>query len=382
MKRRKNMDFSTHKPVQIVIGDNCIQNNASLLALGKKALIVSGRNGADACGAISDITAALEKCGVAYARYPKITENPPAPVCHEGGAFCRSEGCDFIIAVGGGSPLDAGKAIAAYANNPEMDVMDIYDGEKMINPCLPIIAFPTTAGTGSEAAPYAVLTIDDGLRKKTFKHATSYPKYSFVDPKYTYTLSKDYSVSTALDALAHAIESYLSPKANSASREAAAFAATEVWTVLFENADAEGEKDAGDFTRKQRERLMYAACAAGIAISYTGTGFPHPLGYSLTLTYGIPHGKACALFEGEYISYNRLSSVGSELLEELAEKIGCSLDDMITRIPAKADCHIKLTAKEAEALIDRVAGAGNYANSPYVITRGEMSDIYTRLFVK
>ena len=376
------MDFSTHKPVQIVIGDNSIQNNASLLALGKKALIVSGRNGADACGAVGDITAALAKCGVAYARFPKITENPPAPVCHEGGAYCRSEGCDFIIAVGGGSPLDAGKAIAAYANNPHMDVMDIYDADKMVNPCLPIIAVPTTAGTGSEAAPYSVLTTDNGLCKRTFKHASSYPKYSFVDPKYTYTLSHDYSVSTALDAMAHAIESYLSPKANAVSKEAAAFAAAEVWAVLFENADAEGEKDAGGFTRKQRERLMYAACAAGIAISHTGTGFPHPLGYSLTLSYGIPHGKACALFEGDFISYNRLSYTGSALLDELAEKMGCSLEDMITRIPAKAECHIELTAEEAETLIDRVAGAGNYANSPYVISRGEMSDIYRRLFVK
>ena len=376
------MDFSTHKPVQIITGDQCIQNNASLLNLGKKALIVSGRKGADACGAIADITAALDKCGIPYARFAEITENPPAPVCHKGGAFCRSEGCDFIIAVGGGSPLDAGKAIAAYANNPDMDIMDIYDAAKMTNPCLPIVAVPTTAGTGSEAAPYAVLTIDGGLRKKTFKHATSYPKYSFVDPRYTYTLSKDYSVSTALDALAHAIESYLSPKANPVSKEAAAYAAAEVWAVIFENADNEGEKDEGGFTCKQRERLMYAACAAGIAISHTGTGFPHPLGYSLTLTYGIPHGKACALFEGAYIAYNSRSTEGKTLIAELAAQMGADPDDMIVRIPAKAECPIKLTAEEAEELIDRVAGAGNYANSPYVINRSEMSEIYKTLFVK
>ena len=103
------MDFSTHKPVQIITGENCIQNNASLLNLGKKALIVSGRKGADACGAIADITEALDKCGISYARFAEITENPPAPVCYEGGSYCRKEGCDFIIAVGGGSPLDAGK---------------------------------------------------------------------------------------------------------------------------------------------------------------------------------------------------------------------------------------------------------------------------------
>jgi len=375
------MDFSTHKPVQIITGDNCIRQNASLLKVGKKALIVSGKNGADACGAIADITAALAECGIPYARFPKITENPPAPVCHEGGAYCRAEACDFIIAVGGGSPLDAGKAIAAYANNPDCGVMDIYDAEKLKNPCLPIIAVPTTAGTGSEAAPYAVLTIDNGLRKKTFKDASSYPKYSFVDPKYTYTLSNDYSVSTALDALSHAIESYLSPKANDVSKEAAAFAAAEVWAVLFHSEDGMGEKDAGGFTQRQRERLMYAATAAGVAISHTGTGFPHPLGYSLTLLFGLPHGKACALFEGEYIVYNSRSAEGRRLLNALADRMGTDTETMIREIPAKANWHMAMTPEKAESLIDLVAGAGNYVNSPYVISREEMSEIYRKLFV-
>ncbi len=377
------MDITTHAPVKIFMGDECLETSSSLLALGKKALIVTGRHSADACGVMADIDRLLTSLGIPYARFAQITENPLAETCHSGGIFCRENGCDFVIAAGGGSVLDGAKAIAAYAANPDADVLDIYDAEKVSIPGLPLIAIPTTAGTGSEAAPYAVLTLPGGLKKKTFKSKWSWPTYSFVCPKYTCTLSRDYSVSTALDALAHAIESYLSPKSTTESKEAAVYAAREVWDVLFLGKDDDGEKDSGGFTEKQRQRLAYAATSAGIAISYTGTGFPHPLGYSLTLTYGIPHGAACAVFEGAFIRYNRLTREGKNAIDELAVYMDTTVEELVVRIPQMAGLdNLTLTEEEAERLIDLVAGAGNYQNSPYVISRGEMSDIYKRLFVK
>ena len=129
--------------------------------------------------------------------------------------------------------------------------------------------------------------------------------------------------------------------------------------------------------------MAYAACAAGIAIDYTGTGFPHPLGYSITLTRGIPHGNACAVFEGAYLTYNMLTDEGSAKIEKLAAHLGTTPENMIKRIPEKsgvAEKVGKIPEDEREELIDRVAGAANYQNSPYVISRGEMSDIYTRIF--
>ena len=377
------MDITTHAPVKIFLGNESLETGKDLFALGKKALVVTGRHSADACGVMADLDAILMSLAIPYVRFNRITENPMAETCHEGGRFCRDNGCDFIIAAGGGSVLDGAKAIAAYAANPDADVLDIYDSEKVPDPSLPLIAIPTTAGTGSEAVPYAVLTLPGGLKKKTFKSATSWPKYSFVCPKYTYSMNRDTSVSTALDALAHAMESYLSPKSTEDSQSAAVFAAREVWDVLFLDKDGAGERDAGGFTPKQRQRLAYAATAAGVAISYTGTGFPHPLGYSLTLTYGIPHGKACAIFEGAYIRYNRLNKVGKNAIDELAVALDTTVEEMALRIPAMSGLtDLTMTAEKAEELIDLVAGAGNYANSPYVISRGEMSDIYKRLFVK
>ncbi len=375
------MDFSTHKAVTILTGENCIAENAALFGkLGRRALVVSGRRSADLCGAMADVAAALEAVGATYVRYNVIPENPPAPLCHEGGALARREGCDFVVAIGGGSALDAAKAIAAYAANPDCDVLDIFDDEKRTADGLPLVVVPTTAGTGSEACRYSVLTIDGGKKKKTFKAPSAYAKYAFVSPKYTASLDENYTVSTALDALSHAIESYLSPKSTEKSKEAALYAAREIWNVLFMNAYSDGERDAGGYTKEQRARLQYAACAAGIAIDYTGTGFPHPLGYSITLTRGIPHGRACAVFEGAYLRYNMLVPEGRDKIESLASHLGTTPVEMICRIPEMSGVTLHIDADEREELIDRVADAGNYTNSPYVITRGEMSDIYARTF--
>lgn len=374
------MDLSEHKKVKIITGEGAVRKNSALFcSAGKRALVVSGKNSADKCGAMADVACALDEAGVSYVRFACIPENPPAPMCHEGGEMARREGCDFVIAIGGGSAIDAGKAIAGYAANPDCSVDDIFDDNKRVNDCLPIIAIPTTAGTGSEACRYSVLTIDGGRKKKTFKHSSAYAKYAFVCPEYTRTMPELYTVSTALDALSHSIESYLSPKSTPESEEAALYAAGEIWDVIFRGADTEN----GEYTMKARERLSYAACAAGIAIDYTGTGFPHPLGYSITLTRKIPHGNACAVFEGAYLTYNMLKSEGREKIMKLAAHLGTTPLEMIEKIPEKSGVREKIGVIpeiEREELIDRVAGAGNYTNSPYIISRGEMSDIYARIF--
>ncbi len=371
------MNFKSHKPVEILTGWDSVRENYNIFKnIGRRALVVSGKNSADKCGAMEDVAYALGEAGCTYTRYNVIPENPPAPICFEGGRVARDEKCDFIVAIGGGSAIDAAKAIAAYAANPNCGVDDIFDDSIRTEQGLPLVAVPTTAGTGSEACRYSVLTIDGGRKKRTFKSASSYAKYSLVCPKYTRTLSEEYTVSTALDALAHAVESYLSPNSNSTSEEAALFAAREIWHVIFEGEDSEGM----GFSDKQRERLMYAACAAGIAIDYTGTGFPHPLGYSITLTRGIPHGRACAVFEGAFLSYNMLTPLGRAKIEALASHIGTTPEEMIKQIPEKSGVNLKISADEREELIERVSAAANYSNSPYIISRGEMSDIYKRLF--
>lgn len=376
------MEFDLYLPTKLVSGADAVRRNAEELRLGRRALIVTGRHSARASGALDDVVAALDSLGVAHEVFDGISENPLASVCRKGGEAARTFGADFVIGIGGGSAMDAAKAIAAFAVCPKATEETIFTCPIPEGGMLPIAAIPTTAGTGSEANAASVLTLRGGRVKKTFKHPPqSVPRVAFLDPRYTYSLSAEYTVSTALDALAHAIESYLSPKANEVTQLFAAYAAGAIWDVLFRNAGADGEKDAGGFTPLQRERLLYAATAAGIAIGKTGTGFPHPLGYSITLSDGIPHGRACGAFEGKFIEYNLRTAEGAARLHALAAKMGTTTDEMIRRIPEKANVQLSLTEAQIAEYVARVAGAGNYANSIYVISDDEKRAIYADLFL-
>ena len=118
------MSFDFYMPVRIVSGENAVKNNAASLVLGKHALIVTGRRSAVASGALADVTFVLEAQGIGYTLFNKITENPLASTCREGGALCREIGADFVIGIGGGSALDAAKAISDLRNLAEKAFKD------------------------------------------------------------------------------------------------------------------------------------------------------------------------------------------------------------------------------------------------------------------
>ncbi len=368
------MQASFYLPTRVFFGERVLQANKSALCQGKHAFIVTGKHSAIASGALADVTAVLGEFGISYTVFDKIQENPPLLTCFEGGKLAAAVGADFVIGIGGGSPLDASKAIAAFAANQGIEPMDVYDDKKRQNPTLPLVAIPTTAGTGSEVNCYSVLTLPDGERKKTFKTADTWPRIAFVDPRYTYSLSHASTVSTALDAFAHALESYLSPKSTVFSEQAALFAAKELWDAL--------SQAPAQFTPEMREQLIAAATAGGMAISVTGTGFPHPLGYSITLLDGIPHGKACAVFAGDYIEYNEKTEIGKARIAAFAAHIGTTPKLMKALLPGLANVDLSFTEEEIDRRVKLICGAGNYANSPYVLSVDEMYEIYRAHFLK
>ncbi len=368
------MNASFYLPTKVHFGRNAIRNHACELLLGKHALIVTGKHSAVACGALADVSAILTEHGIRYTVFDKISENPPLLTCHEGGRHAAEIGADFVIGIGGGSPLDAAKAIAAFATNPHLSPMELYECEKHTAHALPIVAIPTTAGTGSEVNIYSVLSLPDGKTKKTFKSQDSWPKIAFVDPKYAESLPHATTVSTALDAFAHAMESYLSPKSTVFSEQAALFAAKELFEVLS-TAPAE-------FTPEMREHLAAAATAGGMAISVTGTGFPHPMGYSLTMLDGVPHGRACAAFAEHYIAYNERTEVGKARLAAFSAQLGTTTKVLGALLTGLADVRLCFTEQEIEERVALICGAGNYTNSPYVLSHEEMHEIYRKLFKK
>lgn len=364
-----------YMPTRVFFGEDALQRGKNLLQkAGKHAFIVTGRSSAKKCGALDDLTALLTELDILFTVFDGVSENPPLLTCYEAGKQAAACGADFVIGIGGGSPLDAAKAIAAFAANQGIAPMDIYDDAKRKAATLPLFAIPTTAGTGSEVNNYSVLTLEGGKKKKTFKAADSWPRAAFVDPRYAKTLPVNTTVSCALDAFAHALESYLSPKSTVFSQTAAVFAAGEIWDVL---SAVPSEYDA-----EMRKRLALAATVAGMAISVTGTGFPHPLGYSLTLLDGVPHGRACAAFAADYITYNEKSEHGRQLIAAFAAAIGTKPNVMKAFLPGIAAVDFSFSEDEIAERVELVAGAGNYQNSPYVISKEEMLDIYRAHFSK
>ncbi len=367
------MNFSFNLPVRIVSGEICIKKNPSLLCLGETALIVTGKHGAKKSGALDDVIEVLTAHGVGYTVFDEIRENPALETCFKGGRIAADAGADFVIGIGGGSALDASKAIAAFAANQQICATDIYDPEKRILPSLPIVAIPTTSGTGSEANPYSVLSLPGGEKKKTFTSPESWSKVAFLDGRYTFSLTREQTLSTALDAFAHAIESFLSPKATEISTMMAYYASSHIWDII--------KDDPEEYTELMHHRLMCASCAAGIAISITGTGFPHPLGYSITMLDGIPHGAACAVFEGDYINYNMRTPMGKAKLLEFAEAHETTVEYLAKRLTELSGVNLSFTEEEIARRVELIADAKNYTNSPYVISKAEMYEIYKNHFL-
>ena len=205
------MDFNFFMPVQVFSGESCLPQHAGVLrSLGRRCLVVTGRHSAKASGALDDVVRVLEEQNIDYTLCPAIGPNPLVSQCQT--AACAAEACraDFLIGIGGGSVMDAVKAAAWLAANHIGDTDRLFAGT-LRHPPLPAVLIGTTAGTGSEVSATAVLTLDDTGRKRSVTHPNCYARYVFADARYTASMSRTSTVSTALDALSHAVEGWFAP---------------------------------------------------------------------------------------------------------------------------------------------------------------------------
>ncbi len=335
-------------PTKVITGKDVVVKNAALFSdFGNRCVIVTGKSSAKACGALDDVVTALEMCGIEYCIYDKIMQNPEIACCAEGGALARDFGAEFVIGIGGGSPLDAAKAVAVFAAN-DIDSKRFYSADWESDP-LPVIAVGTTAGTGSEVTQVAVITDTDG-KKKSFRHDKSFPALSFGDPRYLMHMPEHVMRATAIDALSHCLESYFIKSATEFSRAAAVQGIRKICCDFKQI--LEGKKPdeimLGD--------IYKASLYGGYAISVTGTAFPHALGYFLSEDHGIPHGTACGIYLPEFIRYNEIHA--PELSYALY-KMTCldsadALCDMIEALLPKTD--ITVTEAQKDALMPRWVG--------------------------
>ena len=274
-------------PSRLLAGAGSVQKSGQRLEkLGKRCLIVTGGSAAKRSGALADVTAMLDGRRIVYTIFDQITPNPALADCQKGGRLAAAFGADFVVGIGGGSPLDAAKAIGVFAANPEMSEATFYSAEWPAPP-LPVVLVGTTAGTGSEVTSVSVLTDSSG-RKHSIHDDRLYAALALGDARYTMSLPRSVTLSTGIDAVAHCVESAFSKKADRISRLFSAQGVRLAFPVLSAAADDD------DLSLTQREQLYEASIFGGLAINRTGTVFPHNVGYYLTERYHIPHGFACA----------------------------------------------------------------------------------------
>ena len=365
-------------PVKILSGKDAVKNNKNVfLSFGRKCGIVTGRSSAKKSGALDDVISCFDELGIGYRIFDEIGENPLIEDCHRAGNFFREEKVDFILGIGGGSALDASKAVAIYTANPELSPEDIYL-RKYGNSPLDVLLIGTTSGTGSEVSGVSVLTNGKTNRKKSISGSDCYAKVVFADSTYTCSMPYSVTVSTALDALAHAIEGYFCPKCTIIPGMFADVAITDLWNCLKwlnENKTVPDEK--------MREVLYYASLHAGMVLNPCGTLFPHPLGYVLTENYGVPHGKACTAFMTELMErglvFEKEKSEHILALTGATKEEFCSVIEDLTDLP-----EIRMTADEVDEFCSRwdAAVPGNFINSPGGFTKEDAKKIFTERFMR
>ena len=284
-----------YMPVKVFEEDNAVINHAHEIAsFGRKALLVTGARSAKACGAYDDVCRALESENTGFVLFDRVEENPSIETVMEARDFGLREGADFVIGIGGGSPLDAAKAIALMMCKADKDISYLYgpDGDSS---SLPVVAVPTTCGTGSEVTAVSVLTNTPKQIKKSIPHKL-FAQLALIDGKYLKAAPKNVLANTAFDALTHLIECYLNTKSTPYSRMCVD-AGLKTWAESL--CVLKGEKEANDMDRMN---MMRASMFAGMSIAHTGTSLPHGLSYALTTHLGVRHGKATAYFTAGYLA--------------------------------------------------------------------------------
>ena len=280
------MRFEFATATRILFGEGVAREVApAAAAMGRRALLVTGVSRERA----APLAALLEAAGVACAPFT-VPGEPTVELIRAGAACARAERCDLVIAMGGGSAIDAGKALAAMLANPgdPLDYLEVIGaGRPLERPSAPFIAIPTTAGTGSEVTRNAVLASSEHRVKASLRGAGMLPRLAVVDPELTLDLPRSITASTGLDALTQCIEPYVSVRANPMTdlvcvegiRRAAA-ALPRVW---------ENGRD-----REARGEMAWASLLGGMALANAGLGAAHGFAAPVGGMFAAPHGAICA----------------------------------------------------------------------------------------
>lgn len=297
-----NMNFNFYNPTNLIFGSGSLDHLGTVAMPGKKAmLLISNGKSAKDNGSFDRTVEQLSIAGVKYAVFDKIMENPLKEAIMEGAAFAQDNGCDFIVALGGGAVLDASTAIAAMATNPG-DLWDYVQGgtgkgRPLVNKGLPIVTIATTAGTGSEINAFGVISNAATNEKIGFGDPSLVPVLSIVDPELMKTVPPQYTAFQGFDALFHNTEVMISSGVNIMS-ETLALAAIENITKYLPRA----VKDGNDL--EARERVAFGSTVAGMTMQLTSTTAKHSMEHSMSAYHhNLPHGAGLIMISKSFYEF-------------------------------------------------------------------------------
>ncbi|WP_333860898.1 iron-containing alcohol dehydrogenase [Clostridium sp.] len=316
------MNYSIFQcPRDIIYGEDTVNLvGVKSLKFGKKVLVVTGKHSSKKTGALDKVSDSLKRSGLEYVIFNKVESDPSVNTVRLGVETAKEENIDVILALGGGSALDAAKAISmVFANGG--DILDYEKGTPQMEG-IPIVAVPTTAGTGSEVTKYSIITDTERKIKMLIGSDFLIPKIAILDPKLTKMMPPGITAATGMDAFTHAVEAYISKAAQPMSDVYAIKAIELIAGNLIKAVFKEDDM-------KARGKMMLGQMYAGLAFSNASVALVHAMSRPLGAYYKVPHGLANALLLPEVMKFNRAAC--SERFKVVAEAMGENTEDRSIR---------------------------------------------------
>ena len=376
----KPLVFGYNLPVNIVFGSGKVKEVGTLTKpYGKKALIVTGGSSAKKSGLYDRVKASLEENGLTTVLFDKVKQNPLTTTAIEGAEFAKANGCDVVVAVGGGSIMDCAKAIAFLAVN-DGDINDYIYNRLRSDDALPLVLIPTTCGTGSEGNGFAVLTNPENGDKKSLRCNAIIAKVSIVDPECMMTMPKSILASVGFDALCHCMEAYTSKIAQPFTDALSLYAITLIAQNLVKVYNDPTDKDGW-------EKLTLASTIGGMVINTAGVTLPHGMEHPASGLKDIVHGKGLAAltpvimdasYMGDRFKFGKIArAMGGLTAEDCPKKVRALLRDI------DLDCTLRdlgIEESDVEWMAEncmKVSAAG-IANNSVVFNKQEIAELYRK----
>lgn len=347
---------------QVLFGSGARESlGAHAAQFGERALIVCGRTSLQASGALDELHGCLVDAELGVSVFAEVEAEPSLATVERGREAFREEGCDLVVAAGGGSALDVGKAIASLAFDAEPVTHDLECSGRGA----PCIALPTTSGTGAEVTPNSVLTDTETGEKASIRGHALLPEIALVDPELTLTCPSAQTAYSGLDALTQAIEAYVSTGANPISAPLAEEATRRIAGSL-RDAVADGA------ALGAREQMALGSLLAGLALASARLGLVHGLAHPLGSLYHLPHGQVCGALLPWVVEYNL--DAATEKYTRLARSIGAGdtpedlaawLRDLVADLDADLDfADVGLAPEDLDQIVLSTLSSGSTAHNP------------------